>query len=366
MMQYEYRVRFNTPAFLGNADQVGQWRTPPFKALLRQWWRMAFAADRHAAVDVAEMRRQEGMLFGVAADGREGSRQSQVRLRLDRWDVGIEKKTNWGRQELGPGIKVHHPEVKQPIGPLLYLGFGPLEVTKVNQPGKPSGFATALKKNAAIQQGEQATLCLAFPEHNEPQIQSALWLMHHFGTLGGRSRNGWGSFSLIPANDRTPVLTGELDARLSRDWQSALVLDWPHAIGSDQQGLLIWRTPAVADWKTLMRHLAEIKIGLRTQFKFKTGRNSPTPESRHWLSYPVTNHKVQGWRERGRGDLRLPNSLRFKVRQEAAGKLYGAIFHIPCSPPAAFEPNRQAIETVWSKVHAFLDDSSQGLSRIPA
>lgn len=36
-----YTVRFTTPAFLGNAEQAGQWRTPPFKALLRQWWRCA-------------------------------------------------------------------------------------------------------------------------------------------------------------------------------------------------------------------------------------------------------------------------------------------------------------------------------------
>ena len=33
-----YQLRFQTPAFLGNAQQQGQWRTPPFKALLRQWW----------------------------------------------------------------------------------------------------------------------------------------------------------------------------------------------------------------------------------------------------------------------------------------------------------------------------------------
>ena len=31
-----FQVKFLTPAFLGNAEQDGQWRTPPFKALLRQ------------------------------------------------------------------------------------------------------------------------------------------------------------------------------------------------------------------------------------------------------------------------------------------------------------------------------------------
>ncbi len=34
-------VKFETPAFLGNVDQQGQWRTPQFKALLREWWRIS-------------------------------------------------------------------------------------------------------------------------------------------------------------------------------------------------------------------------------------------------------------------------------------------------------------------------------------
>ncbi len=43
MKKLEYQVAFTTPAFLGNADQQAQWRTPPFKALLRQWWRVVHA-----------------------------------------------------------------------------------------------------------------------------------------------------------------------------------------------------------------------------------------------------------------------------------------------------------------------------------
>lgn len=30
MKTLEYRVSFATPAFLGNAEQAGQWRTSPF------------------------------------------------------------------------------------------------------------------------------------------------------------------------------------------------------------------------------------------------------------------------------------------------------------------------------------------------
>ena len=41
MQTMKYEAHFLTSVFLGNAEQSGQWRTPPFKALLRQWWRVA-------------------------------------------------------------------------------------------------------------------------------------------------------------------------------------------------------------------------------------------------------------------------------------------------------------------------------------
>src|SRR5207253_6755334 len=96
-LQLSYTVRFLCPAFLGNAEQNGQWRTPPFKALLRQWWRVAYAASRNHSVDIEEMRRTEGMLFGNAwlshqENGRTKAdhRKSRVRIRLDSWQEGLE------------------------------------------------------------------------------------------------------------------------------------------------------------------------------------------------------------------------------------------------------------------------------------
>ena len=85
MKTLEYTVRFNTPAFLGNAEQSGQWRTPPFKALLRQWWRVAVAEQQNFSVNA--LRKYEAEIFGVAADGSE-SHKSQVRIRLDDWSLG--------------------------------------------------------------------------------------------------------------------------------------------------------------------------------------------------------------------------------------------------------------------------------------
>jgi hypothetical protein len=56
MQQRQLHIQFHTPAFMGDANQSGRWRTPPFKAQLRQWWRVAYAAQQQFAVNVREMR----------------------------------------------------------------------------------------------------------------------------------------------------------------------------------------------------------------------------------------------------------------------------------------------------------------------
>lgn len=342
MKKLEYQVRFNTPAFLGNAEQKGQWRTPPFKALLRQWWRVVRA--RGLLFNVNQLRIEEGKLFGAASDNHgASSSKASVRVRLNQWSVG--KLTSWQGMEQGT---IHHPEAQMTnynVGPHAYLGYGPLD----------GRGGTRLKANAAIQAGENALLSLAAPDADIANLTAAISLMHHYGTLGGRSRNGWGSISFNPQNG-TPALSSQI---ITRPWKDALQLDWPHALGLDDAGMpLIWQTEAIGDWKSVMKQLAVIKIKFRTHFPFHGGNNAHRPESRHWISHPVTRHNVRPWR-----NGRLPNSLRFKVRPDEAnpGKLRGIIFHVPALPPADFNPDRTAIEETWEKIHSLLDDKRNGL-----
>lgn len=358
MKKLEYQAKFLTPAFLGNAEQSGQWRTPPFKALLRQWWRVAYAAEKKFAVRVDEMRQEEGLLFGYAwlendhddRDGKVAARKSLVRMRLDRWDSG--KLKGWDGLEQGT---VYHPEAERAnyqVGPHAYLGYGPLD-------GR-GGTKFTRKGNAAIQAGESTMISLAVPDDHAPRIECALWLMHNYGTLGGRSRNGWGSFSLEPQNEESRKALERYSVPL-QDWMVCLNTDWPQAIGQDERPL-IWETQPSNDWKALMKRLAEIKIGLRRLFLFPNERPDGEVHDRHWLSYPVTKHKVRAW---DRNKLRLPNTLRFKVRPTADGKVVGVVFHVPHLPPVAFQPDLRAIDNVWQQVHAFLDKPEQQLTRIP-
>lgn len=340
MTTRKFIVRFDTPGFLGDASQVGAWRTPPFKSLLRQWWRVAWAARERFSVDMDRMRRDEGHLFGAAADSR--ANRSLVRVRLDSWSQGTLRA--WEEMQ-----KVNHPEVKFPIDCGLYLGYGPVVLPKGQR--KPK-----LKNDAAINAQEFASLSFAFPEDETVLVDAALGMMNRYGTLGGRSRNGWGSITLTPADD-APL--GDIPKSVFRDWREALGLDWPHAIGLDESGPLVWQTDPMDDWKSVMRRLAEIKIEVRTRFSFP---NSPPPHPeplpRHWLSYPVTKHDVKSW---GR-NARLPNSLRFKVRIDGGGKYRGVIFHIPCRPPPRFRPQSDELEAIWCAVHQSLDKL---LIRIP-
>lgn len=353
MRQLSYRLRFVTPAFLGNAEQSGQWRTPPIKALLRQWWRVVYWAE-HPGAAVQEMRGAEGCLFGHAwlendrgENGRRvAARRSKVRMRLSAWTPG---RLSAGRWDALPAVR--HPEAGRGVPADVYLGYGPVV--------PPRGqHAPTLKSGAAIQAGEHAVLSLAVPKEAAPTLLRALSLMDRFGTLGGRSRNGWGSFTLTPDGE-SPALSGPLDARCVRLWTQAIELDWPHAIGSDGRGELIWQTGPFDDWKSVMHALARLKIALRTQFRFPHAAPDGQVYDRHWLSYPVTNHHVRAWGK----NARLPNSLRFKVRADADGKVRGLIFHMPCLPPPAFLPDPDAIRKVWEEVHEHLDGDSN-LQRI--
>lgn len=341
MKTRQLQIQLHTPAFLGDATQSGRWRTPPFKAQLRQWWRVAYAAQQQFAVNVREMRDIEGLLFGHAwleedrdeDNNKVAARKSLVRIRLSRWDEGLLK--SWQSAN-----KVNHPEVGM-VDSNLYMGYGPVLLPRGSR--EPT-----LKSNAAIQAKEDAQLAIAFPDEHAITLDQALQLMNLYGTVGGRSRNGWGSYSLQRIDGvETPTSSTPTQALAK-----CLSMDWPHALGADSQGALLWQTLPHKDWAGLMRTLAEIKIKLRTQAAFKFPHAQPDGQvhDRHWLSYPITRHDVNDWK---RKNLRLPNQLRFKVRETDDG-LVGVIFHMPHLPPAEFRPDPKTLESIWRTVHSHL------------
>lgn len=364
----EFTVSFITPAFLGDAEQKATWRTPPFKALLRQWWRILKAKD--FGYDHEELREAEGLLFGNAwlEGGERGSHQNQknrfcksdVLIRLEPWKEGQLK-------EWKPTEKVFHPEVREgmKIGADLYLGYGPLGYDR-------SDRKTKLQRTAIEPLRESAKLALAYPDAFQTEIDNALKLIHLFGTLGGRSRNGWGS--LFFQDEQKLNGLGEqawqelLDCKfngwlhpLSRPLGDCLQLDWPHAIGKDEKGLFIWKTDDFASWEEAITKLAETKIAFRTVLQFT--QSPGTLDKRHILAYPVTHHLVNGWE-------RLANQMRFKVIK-SKDRFFGLIMHLPCKVPKALTDKHpsdpqgvlQKQEKIWKGVHNTLD-GGHGIRRL--
>jgi len=317
----QYGLSFTTPAFLGNAQQQAQWRTPPIKALLRQWWRVLAWQEMG---DVERLRKQEGLWFGVAADEDGESRQSQVRIRLSTaWSEG--KVAEWPKTQ-----PLTHPNVKVPVQADLYLGFGPI---------------TTRSRRTAILPDMQARLAIAAPD--EFPLDDLMRLVARFGTLGSRSRNGWGSLAIQYVENLPPALL----QRISLPLADCLRQDWPHALGRDEEGLLIWKTRPQSNWREAMRELARIKIAFRSNFPFNGGEPHRAFQDRHLLAYPVTHHGLAGL---GR-DARNANQLRFKVVRD--GEMFtGLAFHLPCALPLllANGPTRQQQADIWRQVHAVL------------
>lgn len=354
MIKKTYRLQLASPAFLGDADQKGTWRTPPLKALIREWWRIAVAPQ--VAYEVGALKTQEKGLFGTAADdGSDGNQQSKIRLALSDWRAGSCKQWEPGE------ARVTHPEVKdrntgkeRPVGAELYLGYGPL----VFQQG------TQLNNGAALQAKEENTLKLAHPEEHDEALTLALTLAHWFGTIGGRSRNGWGSlgWQALAGAPALPVLSKAAleHTGCTRPLARCLDLDWPHAIGTDAKGALVWRSKdTFRDWRAAMKFLAQTKIGFRVALGFVGGQPHREPQARHVLAYPVTHHKVPAWEGKDRG--RLANTLRFKLQPEPDGSLRALIYHTPCKPTLP----HQGIDLLgtWQRVHDFLDKAA--LTRLP-
>lgn len=358
MHELSYQLSFNTPAFLGNADQVAQWRTPPIKALIRQWWRVVKAPDFARNVDT--LRHAEGKLFGSAADIEPNrSLQSKLRIRLD----GVDRLDSWSegklRQWPADEPREFHPEEDRPVGTELYLGYGPLEHDKATRQARLSISKSSGAQRTAIDDKARAQLRLRLPAAAAPEIEAALQLVQWFGTLGSRSRNAWGSLQLeCKAGPALRPLSAAALTPYLRPLRQCLEHDWPHAVGSDALGPLVWQTPERESWRAVMQDLARLKIAFRTE-------GAPFPDARpgalagrHLMGYPVTHHDVElpGWGRKGR----LANQLRFKLNRVGGNRLRGVIVHLPCRLPpplvaGAHGPIPDEL-SLWQAVHCVLQE----------
>lgn len=366
MTVLQYKLSFNTPAFLGNAQQQAQWRTPPIKALIRQWWRVVKA--KSVGYDAAKLLAAENQLFGAAGKEGASSGKSKVSLRLKHWNPGYLK--DW--PDLA--IKAWHPEVQggRDIGADLYLGFGPLGFSRVlNRTALGINKVTGAQRTAigdgANDKSDQI-LSLRLPDDHRAEITAAAQLAAWFGSLGSRSRNGWGSLewqALEPTTSLQPLSSSAIEG-ITRPLDSCFNVDWAHSVGISSDGRpAVWLSPTKASWRDVMRDLAMLKIAFRTSLSL-AGKPDGVFALRHLLAYPVTNHSVREWG----GQARLGGQIRFKVARVGAN-WQARIVHLPCALPAELlnrlSPDNQRMLVseqlgAWKRVHELLDKNTQRLA----
>jgi len=340
MVIRRYQLRFLTPAFLGDAEQNARWRTPSFKHLLREWWRVAYFSDHASDFSLQAMRHEEGLLFGHAwldddfseTNGRREkirARKSLVRIRLETeernqpaWTEGRQR----GVAPLADGLNTS------------YAWFGLLD-SKTKTPLR-SGIKPGDTEGRRVLQ-------LAWPEDEDHRMRLAIRLIRDFGQLGYRSRGGWGALHI---DDVDSVNPDEL-ARFTRPLEDCLSGGWPASMAADAYGLMIWQGLRTFDnWAKLMDFVA-----IRRKEVRKTLKIAPGTDLRAVLGS-------------SKDDDRLANPLRWRPVLEANGTLRLQIFAMPWRIIGHVKSRRLAdseLALAWQTVARVLDHHDD-LKRIAA
>jgi CRISPR-associated protein Cmr1 len=326
------RCRIVTPMFLGGADQQAEWRAAPFKALLRNWWRVTrHNTPKFQKESSTRLREEESALFGFAGESgdTEGGKSDVL--------VIISSEAKASNQKMPFAEQINHPEMDhgKKVDPLLYLA----NMGLMSQGGNV--------KHSYFPNNEYFCLTVKFPMAKEETILEILALLRAFGTVGGRSRNGWGSFQIenetIPVQHASQVLN-----KYTKKWEDCFAKDYPNSLGRDNSKPLLWKTQATQTWPDAMRALAEAYIGVRAQTLDGIGPLNPDNGERHLLGIPLTHHNPEQ-------PSRYSSPLRFIVRQKNSW-FVGYMLHIPHAFSQGLSPLtvNQQIE-VWKKVHRTLD-----------
>lgn len=350
MEKISLQCEVTTPMFLGDANGDARLRGEPFKSMFRWWWRLTAP---HLPVE--KLLSEESLLFGREGAKDAGSGKSTVQVRVIPLDVTVGDKDHW------PKIvkKINHPECSPPqIDPLLYLaGMG------LMQGSNP--------KRNYINPGSRFVLELVCTH----EIWDTIRLIHAFGTIGARCRNGWGSFTI--ANEELNL--GTLNPQqiendlneMTKDWEDGFEKDYPNCLGRDEKGPLLWRTKdPKKEWHEAMADLATAYVKLRAdvvgQFPKLNPDTKDYPDERHLLGFPLTNHpatKQNGWGNAARH----ASPLRFNVRK-IQGKYHGFILHVPFrfsdKMPFPKPKDKDWQIKTWEKVHNKLDAITDILQRI--
>ena len=335
----QFTVEVLTPMFLGGADGNAELRSPPFKNALRYWWRLT-----QGDVDKDKLLLKEQALFGGVHE-KQGmtSSRSQVDV-VVKGDVN--KNSNGSYIDIGKKRNIEANNANTPLSG--YLGMGPIH------------FRTGTNEKEPISPGESFSLSVSWPRKHHDEMIDALSLFSHFGCLGARSRNGWGSINLsvTPSNKSdSPIKLKSLKSLFQKYGMDTLTIfnqekSYPFRLGlKNSVQPLLWRIKEDQSWNQVMKAAGGHYMEVRQTLTFPKMKPQGV-QKRHILGYPVTNHPLREW---GGFNGRMPSQLRIIVRKTSDGRYVSYFFHLPHRIPKEWNPTLGKELSVWQQIHDWLD-----------
>ena len=335
----KFSVEVLTPMFLGGADGNAELRVAPFKNALRYWWRIVKGDLPHKDLLV-----QEQKLFGGVLD----NDACNLKTTRSLVDIDVTGSVRIGKiYEMDDLDRKVNSEAGGRRVPLTsYLGMGPVDFN-----GKYT------KKR--ILPGECFSLTVTYPNDKKKEIIDAMSLFAAFGSIGARSRNGWGSFTLsVKEKDTASLLSREtLFNKFGESFNNIMKKDkkYPFKLGltksneTEENQPLLWKIASKNTWENAMQSAGENYMDLRQSLPLAFPSDI---KERHILCYPITNHnKIDSW---GGQNGRMPSQLRIIIRINT--DKYNAYFlHLPHKIPLKWNKALGSELNVWKKIHTYLD-----------
>lgn len=305
MTELKFEVEFITPTFLGGADGNAEIRTAPFKNLIRRWWRIV-----NGNLPSEKLLQRESEIFG-------STEKNPLIVETNKNKKKSEREPEiFGKSNIQIKITKVVPTGNYISSEKIDIGsivseFGPMDLSKY------LGYG-AVGSKSYIKPKIKLSFLISLDSKYKDEIIDSLFLIHLFGSCGSRSRNGWGSVSIIP-KDKTFEFNPTRVFNSFSDWKSVFNRNknYPTRICKDEEGVLAWKTANFNSWDIAFEKIGLVYHDLILELKAKN------PSARKLLGT-------------AKGNNRLPAQVVVKicpqpVKHEGSiiTKYYGLLIHIP-------------------------------------
>lgn len=286
--ELRFDVEFITPTFLGGADGNAEIRTAPFKSLIRRWWRIT-----NGNLSPEELWQKESELFGsTEKNPKTGKTFGKSKVILSIVDSS---RVQYSSSQFD--IEEAHKE-KNTVDVGLYLGYGAVTnkgIRNYIKPGSRCGFE------------------MKVPSKYVKELEKTLFYINLFGTIGSKSKNGFGSISI--AYKFNPQECWPLCQDINKVLNNGK--NYPNAIVKDTNGILCWATNDYDSWEDAIKKLCDVYLEVGSWIKEEGGKS----KWRNLFGYAEANK-------------RLPSQVILKIAKKKLPEknvcyYYGIIIHLP-------------------------------------